>query len=403
MNLIQFHGNAEQSVTYYRVTAAGEYTEKMESSSLRTLAPFLHDAPLVVLLPTAPIFLTSMDLPQVSTRELLLGVPFALEEQFAQNLSDLYFAVQRSEKTKLVSVATLEKKLFEAYVAFIQECGMHAETFLPTVLALPWKENQWTLSEVDGFILLRLGECQGMAIEPDNLLLMLNTAANNGENLPEKIVIYGETKNVNVLALSKSFPEKMEQQDATRDIPFSTDALENPSFNLLQGSYRPKPKLNRLQKYWRRCSYLVVIGILFMVLGNLADYFYYNWEASHLHHQISVMYKNAFSGAALPEDVQGSMQKALAKLELRANDNEFNNLFGPFGAVLYENVGVTLHGFEYRMDHLIVIITAKSEEDVQTMIQELNQRGLATKILKTKSQGDTGVGMELSIEKQVQP
>lgn len=122
---------------------------------------------LIVLLPGETVTMTRVKLPKTRRSELIKAVPFALEEQLAEDIQHLHFVLGDFDVDGNLLVAIINKQLFSDTLASLQQHDIHPNAIIPDFLALTQKENAWTIAVDKDTAMLRTDTTCGFAIEKE--------------------------------------------------------------------------------------------------------------------------------------------------------------------------------------------------------------------------------------------
>src|SRR5579862_7364004 len=105
-------------VDYLTSDAAGRIVEALRSGSWSEAAQHAAGRRICVLAPASDVLLTEAEVPAKSGARFQQIVPFALEEQLAQDIDSLHFAVgRRIGESPRVPVAVVSRALIEGWLA----------------------------------------------------------------------------------------------------------------------------------------------------------------------------------------------------------------------------------------------------------------------------------------------
>ncbi|MEZ5670871.1 MAG: type II secretion system protein GspL [Thiotrichaceae bacterium] len=107
--------------------------------------PIHENQQVIVLLPNTEILLTQVELPTVQRHRLQQAVPYALEEQLAEDIEQLHFALGIRDAEKRLSVAVMAQKHLDSYLNALGELHIVPNLVLPEVLSLPLISDGWSL------------------------------------------------------------------------------------------------------------------------------------------------------------------------------------------------------------------------------------------------------------------
>ena len=177
--------------------------------TLDDAASAAHYRRCLVLAPSENILLTTVNLKARNREQLVRAMPFALEEELADNVEQLHFAPGRRQLDGGHPVAVVARIDMDLWLAQLRRAGLMPQALIPDVLAVPLSgEQHWSLLIEQDRALLRTGTFSGFTLEPANLELMLGCALEEAAAPPAVIDVYatdgetGATRLPDILAVS---------------------------------------------------------------------------------------------------------------------------------------------------------------------------------------------------------
>ncbi len=122
---------------------------------------------LVWLFPGVQTVAVSTQLPIRGRNKILHALPFALEENFATEPDDLFFALATTVTPARQQAVAIKRALLGAGLDKLAEHGLQVRRIIPDYLTLPWTPGQWTVLADNGMLYVREEEAHGFAIESD--------------------------------------------------------------------------------------------------------------------------------------------------------------------------------------------------------------------------------------------
>src|SRR5581483_6466382 len=147
------------------------------SAPLTDLAARATGKSVVVFVAAADVRLATVDVPARSPQKVLQAAPYALEDQLAEDVDVLHFALGPRQAAGGYPVAVVAKSRMDAWLAPLTEAGLRPEALVPEQLALPWVEDDriHLLAEA-GELTARTGPFRGFACAPEDLAAVLKIA-----------------------------------------------------------------------------------------------------------------------------------------------------------------------------------------------------------------------------------
>jgi len=103
----------------------------------------------------------------------LKAVPYALEEQLAQDIEASHFAYGNRLKNNHIPVAVIAMESMDWIQSKCQQAKLNPQEIVPEALALPFHEGQVTIMTNSGHAAVRLSESKGFSCDVDMLPMLL--------------------------------------------------------------------------------------------------------------------------------------------------------------------------------------------------------------------------------------
>src|ERR1700761_1369408 len=141
--LLRFPSSPEQPPSWLVVDARGNPTGVPQSGPLSVAAPRAAGRRICVLVPGTDVLLTEPEVPTKAGTKLQQVVPYALEEQLADDIDDLHFAIgKRAADSVRTPVAVVRRELMDEWVSGLKAAGLEPESMYSDSDLLPQNPGQ---------------------------------------------------------------------------------------------------------------------------------------------------------------------------------------------------------------------------------------------------------------------
>ena len=330
-------------------------------------------AKVTVLVPGADVVLAQVNLPGLKGQRLARAVPFALEEQLAEDVEDMHVAIGGRDAEGRLANAVISREKLEQWLTALKAAGLQPDVVTPELFGVPWSaagdSKAWSLVVNDKQALLRTGEQTGLAFEAENIALVLQAcidAVGDAGPASLEVISCGE----NDFAQSTSY-QALSEFCATSQIELSTrqadDACpvllaqgfdEQRAINLLQGEFSRKEQLGKLLRPWRPALVLLAVWLVLQVGMLVTEYVRLSGQDNELREQIAAVYRQAFPDSRLvPGQEKLLMERGLEKLRGGGSGQAgMLTLLAQAGAVFKDTPGLQLRTLRYKNNQLDVDI-----------------------------------------------
>lgn len=334
------------------------------------------DVEVIAIVPMSDVLLTTADLPKLNHQRLMLALPFALEEQLLDDVSQLHFAISDSRTEDLLPVAVVSHQKMQTWLQSLTDAGITPTLMIPTSFALPFVPNQWHISVDNETATLRTGEYSGVACEKSNLQAFLTLKLAEAEKQPEYIHFY----NLSGQPLNLTFSNIIVNEISMAEKPFLEDmagwARSAPVINLLQGAYQPKSTLTQTKKIWQAAGGLAVIWMVLAMFSHSVSFILLHRENQQVEQAINKIYMRHFPAATHIVEPRARLEAELKQLRGQTEKNAFFNLLGITGEKLSKSPNIHLQSLDFRERQLNLAVTTDTFNTLDAFTHTLTQEGL---------------------------
>lgn len=336
-------------------------------------------ARLQVLAPAGRCLCLAAPMPPLKGARLLQALPFALEEQLADEV-EAYHVVPagRREDGQQLAVAVARAEL-QAWLDCLQRHELRAHALYHEGLALPYQPQAWTLLLEDRQALLRSGPHQAVAMPLDALQGWLQLAWQGREEGVEGVMIH-DARQQDATPLAALLPTgipPLEQHSSSSPLALMAAGLsQTAGVNLLSGEFSPRERMGKLWRPWRPAAAL--LGVWLLLQGGLAisEYRQLKQQDEALYQAIIASYREAFPEAVNIVNPQLQMERQLAELRSGGSRSAFVELLNAAAPQLAAAEQTTLRTLRYRQGELELELALASLAQLETLMDALEQQGL---------------------------
>ena len=293
----------DQAVEWVLADSNGTRRSGVSSGNLEQAAAAAGDHAVIVLVPAEDVLLTSVHIPARSTSKIRAALPFALEENLAEDVEDLHFATGDRQDNNRLPVAVVSRDKMSRWLQRLNAAGIEAAMMVAENHGLA--KIPGTLSIlVDGkTIMFNDGadaEFSMQDVKPSDVLVIAGqldeTQHEDGENsghlvafcTPEQdeilahdwIALRHELHSVDVNVLPDGALPKL-----------AVTVAAGHGINLLQDSYGKKTEIGPLLRPWKVAALLLLgLGIVGMAMKGV-DYYQLSQDEATLRAQFNAEYR----------------------------------------------------------------------------------------------------------------
>ncbi len=390
--LIRLPRTPEQAPTWITVDPRGNPSGPPQSGPLSLAAPRSVGRRICVLVPGTDVLLAEPEVPMKAGTKLQQVVPFALEEQLADDIDDLHFAIgKRAVDSTRTPVAVIRRSLMDEWLTSLKSAGLEPESMYPDSDLLPQNPGQSVALLEEDVVVVRppLGSPVTLPVEALAEALEIAQQGNAGvagEASPELattgirgLVLYTgaaewHQHSSKIEALRERF-DGIKIQLLSQG-PLALFAQQLPAaapINLLQGPYAPTTSRTVGWKSWRVAAILLASLVGLHVVGKAAELTALKRNERTLDESIGQTCRQAMSGACSAFDARRQMEQRLA-----LSQGGGSGLMPTLDAVVKARSaapGATLQALSFRQGTVDMKLTARDAASLDHMTQSLRQLG----------------------------
>lgn len=416
----QWPGTGEQDASFeeYRTSWVVRDEDRplglLFHGDLKEAAAQAVGAKVTVLVPGEEVLLAQAELPEMKSQKLARAVPFALEEQLADDVDDVHVAIGGRDAQGRLANAVVSRQILESWLERLRKAGLHPDILSPEIFGVHWDSDAdttlWTLVIDGSQALMRTGPQKGLAFDVENLVQVVQAALDEaGEFLPSSlsVVICGDElfdapparEELTTLCNEHNVELIFQQFDDSSSLLLARGFDEASAINLLQGDYSRKQQLEKVFRPWKSALILLAVWLVFQagILG--VDYGRLSSMADQQQAEIERIFQQAMPGSRL---VQGrekaQLEDALKTLRSGGGSQGLLGLLASAGQILKDSNGIRLRSMRFRDNKLDVDMELPDLQSLDRIKQRLtSEAGLKVEIVSA-SQRDGKVESRISLE-----
>jgi len=407
--VIRLGVDPEQAANWITVDSNGTRTGAPVTGALADAAGDIGDRSVIVLIPATTALTTTANIPIKGGSRLLAALPFALEEQLADDIDDLHFAAGPRRASGLVPVAVVAHEQMSEWLARLDAAGLPAAKIIPENYGLARIPGTMSLLSADDQIIFNDGA--------DNEFVMQGASPSDALAVAGALEDSGDEDHVagHLLVYCESGDEERFQQDwnalrhelASVDINLLPDGAlprlavtvaAGNGINLLQGRYGAKTEIGTLFRPWRYAAILFLTLGLLTFGGKVADYYQLTQEETVLKTQFEQVYRSIRPGdqreivdpAATVNSVRRSLGGPSALQVLLPS-------LVQLGQALQQNQTANIEAISYRAGVIDVRLTAPDVATLDKIQKAVSNSGRFSAAIQSTDQVGDEVNSRIQI------
>ena len=347
--------------------------------------------------PGADVRLLVQPVASEEKKHLGKALPFALEEQVAEDIDDLHFAWCPLQGEDYAVAITAREKM-DAWQALLADLP-GIQSWLPEPLLLPWRSGEWCLVLEGPMAIVRFGQCGGFTVERELVAALLaGVAAEAGE--PEAVVLYGSEQVADTALLPAGLRERVQWRRGNLCAALMLSDPGGVNLNLLQGAYAPRLPLGDWWRQWRVVAAAFAGAFILQLAATYADYRALSAQNLALRGAVEAAYRRAFPTGAVV-DAEKQLRRQLDALGGTGQGSGFVSLLARVGGAVAGLPGTSISTINYsdKGDEMRLNIVAADFEGVENLRSRINDAGLDAVMESSSTRGE-GVSARLRVKER---
>ena len=369
---------------YWCVKGENDSVAPVYHGDLKTAANHALGCRVVVMVSGVEVVLTDVALPSMNRQKLLKAIPFALEEQLANDVEDNHFAVGERQKEDAINVAIVERNIMEMWLNGLKDYGIQPNVLTTEILGVPHEDNCWTLllksadKQSKSKAILRTNLQAGIALDIANVEPLVNSMLESlpDEDRPERIHVItcdgSSTESADPEVTKEVAPQMaaMATQLEKMATKFSIDINvnheqrtflnyladefdESKAINLLQGEYSRRERLEKQLRPWIPAAAMAGVWLLLQFGLMVFEHQKLSSRVLAVQSQAVDIYLQVFPDAKNVPDPKKQMEQELAKLRQAANQQtDILLLLSKAGDVLSDTSSLLIRTLRFKDETL---------------------------------------------------
>ncbi len=327
------------------------------TGTLAEIATRAAGRPVVLFVPAADVRLSTINVPARSAQKILQAAPYALEDQIADDVERLHFALGPRQAGVGHPIAIVSKSRMDAWLGALAAAGLRAEAVVPEHLALPWTADDKVhvlaeAAEITG----RTGAFQGFSCAPEDFAAFLKIADPEGRYA------------VRVLLAPDAQKDFAQIGRPVELLPGHRSALEilvkhwrpEESINLLQGAYSAREKLNRNWAPWRVPAALAAGWLIVSLIAGGIQAYRLNREATQQETRNVARFQELFPEEQRIVDLSTQAEQKMAALKSSGASSGLLKLLEPAAAAITSVPGLSVQTLQFREGSLYLNLVGQN-------------------------------------------
>jgi len=348
----------------------------------------------VVFVPGVDVRLTTVTVPARQPAKVLQAAPFVLEDQFAEDVDTLHFAIGTRLATGSFPIAVVTRSHVDEWLAPFNAAGVRVAALVPDTLALPWQnDGPWSVLPDAGQMIVRSGAYSGFSCVPEDFDLLLELAENGSQASLRVLVARDDatdyTRLKRPLDLMPGFEHPLEAMVRHWKPAQSID--------LLQGVYSQRDDMSRYWQPWKLAAQLAAAALLLGIGLNIAESARLKREVVALQQANEQTFRRLFPRETRIINLEAQVEQQLRLLRGGSNQNGLFELMQSAASGLSENPGLTLRNIQFREGALFLDLSGSDLQVLEKLRAWFSSHRGAKLDVESADSNENGVQIRLKL------
>ncbi len=373
----------------------------------------IENVDLVALWPAYACFSTSVSLPGNQARYLQQALPFAVEEQVAQDIEQIHIALGDKNASGEYSVINTDKSLFAAFFEYLESENL-SEFKLKSIYCdadlVPLTDEDLVVLLTDTGVLIKGADKKLIATNDDNLIplldsILLNTNEEETDSNQLSLRVFvtpGRADDYQMLcAQLDQYPNinTIVDQTSLSEFELLCESYFNQSktlTSLCQGEFQIVNASSNTWRKWRAVASIAFIGFVLQLGAFIGQGVYYQKQADVVGEQAVATYKKIVPNASrvslqkLPRIIKGKINQSNAE---GLSESGFLELLGEAGyqfnkSQFKSQLSFKTISFNETRGELVMEMQAKSFDQLESLKNAIVSAGYTAKISSAVQEKD---------------
>ena len=379
------------------VNEQGRLIGNLNQGNLSDIGGLAKGRRATVLIDSACVNIENLDIPGQNKQRQKQAVPFALEEQLADDIDDMHFALGTKTADDNIPVASINKTLLDNILEQLTQAGVFADVMSADVIALPYAKKHWSILIDEQRVLIKTDHSNGYYCDRDNLSVILPSLLAEDASV-EGVHYFHKHNDEDAATLLANIDQNIKLITKTYQTHpleiFSQDLTDVRQLNILQGDYTAKRKSNLAFKPWKSVAVLLFAWMLVDMTSAVIASKQLEEKNQALTSAIEKEFKRAIPNARKFNNMRKRMEQKLKQLQNGGNESDplFLHILANATESFNQNKKVNVSGIVFRNTYVDMDLQADSLESLEKIKKDLSANKklkvvMSTSVEKNKTRG----------------
>ena len=413
--VIRISEDPNQLAQWIAVDSSGARRGPLVAGMLAEAQVDIGDREVIVLVPSAAVLTTSVDIPLRGGAKLLAALPYALEEFLADDVDKLHFAAGPRRSSGRIPVSVVDHQRIAAWIEWLAEANIQAASIIadsyglariPGTISLLLAENQVFINDGADIELVMQDVSPGDALVAIGALDDGTARDEDAEtpSLPRHVLVYCDAEDEeryqhDWIAMRRELDSVDVKLLADGIMPrLAVTVATGAGINLLQGKYSARKEYGGLFQPWK---YAAILLLAFGVIGlatKATDYYLLVRQETELQRMFNTQYREIIPGAPETNDPARVVRSLRNRTGTVTAAPVFLQSMEQLSRAMQQNREARIEAISYRAGVIDVRVTAPNVSMLDSIQKAVGQNGQFRATIQSTDQDGDRVNSRIRIQ-----
>jgi general secretion pathway protein L len=405
-----------QLAHWIAVDSTGARRSQPAVGTLQDAAAEIGDRNVIVLVPSAEVLTTSVDIP-VKGAKLQAALPYALEEYLAEDVEDLHFAAGSRRSSGHTPVSVVSHERLREWLAALEYAGIVADSIVAETYGLARIPGTISMLIADNLVFINDGadiELVMQDVSPGDALAAIGAldepiAEGEGEQpaaqpMPRHVLVYCEPGDDE--RYQHDWIAIRQELDSV-DLKLLPDGVmprlavtvaTGAGVNLLQGQYAPRKEYGGLIRPWKYAAMLAVAFALVGVGAKALDYYLMSKQEAELKALFNAEYRQMLPGAPETDDPVAVIESLRRRIGNVETPPLFLQSMEQLGRAIQQNEEARIQAISFRAGVIDLRVSAPDVATLDGIQRSIGESGQFRAAIQSTDQDGERISSRIQIQ-----
>lgn len=414
--VIRLGEDPNEPVQWIAVDGTGARRSLLGTGTLAEARNDIGDREVIVLVPSAEVLTTSVDIP-VKGNKLNAALPYALEEYLAEDVDTLHFAAGKKRSSGRTPVSVVSRQKMDAWLGELAATGIEPHSIIADSYGLARIPGTISILLADGHVFINDGgdvELVMQGVSPGDALAAIG-ALDDGSAPADADEPQGSTLPRHVLVYCEPGDDERYQHDwiAMRheldsvDIKLLPDGVmprlavtvaTGAGVNLLQNSYAPKKEYAGFFRPWKYAAILLLSFGIVALGAKAADLYLLSKQELELRQVFNAEYRQMLPGAPEVDDPVAVIESLQRRIGTVDSPPVFLQSMEQLSRALQQNGNAKIQAITFRAGVVDLRVSAPDVATLDGVQRAIAQSGQFNAAIQSTDQEGDKVSSRIQIQ-----